>query len=82
MILQKLVVGPLTTNCYIVGSEKTKEAMVIDPADEADRIHDPMTLTFCLYRQKPLFSLTPRRRLPTDCSTMVIAWQSATCVSR
>jgi len=40
LILQKLVLGPLTTNCYIVGSEKTREAMVIDPADEADRILD------------------------------------------
>ena len=38
MILKKLLVGPLASNCYIVGSETTKEGMIIDPADEADEI--------------------------------------------
>lgn len=38
MILKKLVVGPLASNCYIVGSESTKEGMIIDPADEAEEI--------------------------------------------
>ena len=38
MILRKLVVGELATNCYIVGSETTKEGMIIDPADEASQI--------------------------------------------
>jgi len=35
MILKKLAVGPLDTNCYIVGSESSKEGMIIDPGDEA-----------------------------------------------
>jgi len=38
MILKKLVVGPLATNCYIVGSESSKEGMIIDPGDEAEMI--------------------------------------------
>ena len=38
MILKKLVVGPLATNCYIVGSESGKEGMIIDPGDEAEAI--------------------------------------------
>jgi len=38
VILKKLLVGPLASNCYIVGSESTKEGMIIDPADEADEI--------------------------------------------
>ncbi|MBA7649308.1 Hydroxyacylglutathione hydrolase GloC [subsurface metagenome] len=38
MILKKLVVGPLASNCYIVGSASTKEGMIIDPADEAEEI--------------------------------------------
>ncbi len=38
VILKKLVVGPLASNCYIVGSEATKEGMLIDPADEAEEI--------------------------------------------
>ena len=38
MILKKLVVGPFASNCYIVGSEQTKEGMIIDPGDEAKQI--------------------------------------------
>ncbi|HEY83409.1 MAG TPA: MBL fold metallo-hydrolase [Dehalococcoidia bacterium] len=38
MILKKLVVGPLASNCYILGSESSKEGIIIDPADEAERL--------------------------------------------
>lgn len=38
MIVKRLVVGPLEENCYVVGDEKTKQAIVIDPGDEPDRI--------------------------------------------
>jgi len=38
MIIKKLTVGPIMANCFILGCEKTKEAVVIDPGDEADRI--------------------------------------------
>ena len=38
MILKGLTVGPFMSNCYIVGSEQTKEGMIIDPGAEADRI--------------------------------------------
>ncbi|NMA82367.1 MAG: MBL fold metallo-hydrolase [Epulopiscium sp.] len=31
MIIHQLPVGPLEANCYIVGDEKTKEAIIIDP---------------------------------------------------
>ena len=40
MILRKLVVGPIASNCYIVGSEKTKEGMIIDPGADAEDILD------------------------------------------
>ncbi|MBI5739716.1 MAG: MBL fold metallo-hydrolase [Nitrospirae bacterium] len=40
MIIKKLVVGPLQENCYIVGDKKTKQAIVIDPGDESDRVLD------------------------------------------
>jgi glyoxylase-like metal-dependent hydrolase (beta-lactamase superfamily II) len=33
-----LVVGPYASNCYIVGSEATKEGMIIDPGAEAKEI--------------------------------------------
>ena len=38
MIIRKLEVGPIMANCYILGCKKTKEAVVIDPGDETDRI--------------------------------------------
>ncbi|WP_321491647.1 MBL fold metallo-hydrolase [uncultured Desulfobacter sp.] len=38
MIIHKLEVGPIMANCYILGCEDTKQAAVIDPGDDADRI--------------------------------------------
>ena len=38
MIVKKLVVGPIASNCYIVGSEETREGMIIDPGADADEI--------------------------------------------
>jgi len=35
MIIRKLVVGPIASNCYIVGSESTKEGIIIDPGADA-----------------------------------------------
>jgi glyoxylase-like metal-dependent hydrolase (beta-lactamase superfamily II) len=40
MIIKRFAVGPLETNAYIVGDEATKQAIVIDPGDEPDRILD------------------------------------------
>ena len=38
MILENLVVSPFQSNCWIVGCEETRESVVIDPGDEAERI--------------------------------------------
>jgi len=38
MIFKKLIVGALGTNCYIFGSDKTKEVVVIDPGGNAEAI--------------------------------------------
>ena len=38
MILETLVVGPLETNCYLLGCPQTREALVIDPGADAARI--------------------------------------------
>ena len=35
VIVKKLVVGPIASNCYIVGSEKNKEGIIIDPGADA-----------------------------------------------
>ncbi|MDO5292239.1 MAG: MBL fold metallo-hydrolase [bacterium] len=36
--INRLVLGPVQTNCYIVENEDTKEAIVFDPADNAKEI--------------------------------------------
>jgi len=38
MIFKKLIVGALGTNCYIFGSDKTKEVVVVDPGGNAEAI--------------------------------------------
>ena len=38
MLLETLVVGPLSVNCYIFACEKTHQAAIVDPGDEADQI--------------------------------------------
>jgi glyoxylase-like metal-dependent hydrolase (beta-lactamase superfamily II) len=40
MIIESLVLGPFMANCFVVGSETTKEAMVIDPCAEAEKVID------------------------------------------
>ena len=37
MIVKRFVVGWLSTNCYVVGCEETKEAVVIDPGMDSER---------------------------------------------
>lgn len=38
MIVKQLPVGMIQANCYIAGCEETKEGVIIDPGDEAERI--------------------------------------------
>lgn len=38
MIFETIVVGPLGSNCFIVGCEERREGVVIDPGAEAGRI--------------------------------------------
>ena len=38
MKVLQMVVGPISTNCYMAVNEKTNEAVVIDPGDEGQRI--------------------------------------------
>ena len=38
MILKKLILSGYGTNCYIVGSSKTKEVFILDPGGEAETI--------------------------------------------
>ncbi|TFG16557.1 MAG: MBL fold metallo-hydrolase [Promethearchaeota archaeon] len=38
MIFKRLMVGPLGTNCYLFGSEITREIIIIDPGGDATKI--------------------------------------------
>jgi len=38
MIIEKIPVGIFETNCYIFGDNLSKEVIIIDPGDEADKI--------------------------------------------
>jgi hydroxyacylglutathione hydrolase len=43
MIIKSLVVGPLESNCFIIADKHTKEALLIDPGDEPERILELIT---------------------------------------
>jgi hydroxyacylglutathione hydrolase len=38
--IEKITVGPLQSNCILIYDSESKEAAVVDPGDEADRIID------------------------------------------
>lgn len=44
MQIEKLVLGICATNCYIVYDDKTKKAIVIDPADSFDKIKNKINM--------------------------------------
>ncbi len=45
MKLEKIIVGPVGTNCYLLINENTKEVLVVDPGDQAQRIRNKMKET-------------------------------------
>jgi len=38
LIIKTLTVGPIQSNCYVIGCERTMKGAVIDPGDETQRI--------------------------------------------
>ena len=40
MEVQRFLVGPLNTNCYLVQSKKTKETLLVDPGMACDELDD------------------------------------------
>ena len=43
MEIKRLILGMVSTNCYIVYTEDTKKAVIIDPAADAGRITEELT---------------------------------------
>ena len=44
---EQYIVGPVMTNCYLAVNEETKEALVIDPGDEAARLIQKIRVRQC-----------------------------------
>ncbi len=42
MYFERLVVGPLSVNCYIIGDDQTREAIIVDPGGNARDILDTL----------------------------------------
>ena len=40
MEVQRFLVGPLNTNCYLVQSKKTKETLLVDPGMACEELDD------------------------------------------
>jgi hydroxyacylglutathione hydrolase len=38
VIIRQMTLGPIQANCFILGCEETRQAVVIDPGDDNDRI--------------------------------------------
>ena len=45
MKLTQYVVGPISTNCYFITNEDTKETIIVDPGDEAAMLSDRITIS-------------------------------------
>ena len=45
MEIKRLIVGMVQTNCYIAVHPEMKEAVIVDPGDEAARIEDALAQT-------------------------------------
>lgn len=68
MIVNVLVVGPIGANCIILGCEKTRKAVVVDPGDEGDRIlsaltRDKLTLEYIINTHGHFDHVGANRRL-------------------
>ena len=64
MEIKRLIVGMVQTNCYIAVHPETKEAVIVDPGDEAARIEDALAQTGAKAK-------APRSRLS---SSIAVSW--------
>ena len=55
MLIKRLQVGVLATNCYVLGCEETREAAVIDPGGDGEKFCKklPLLASAQVYYQHP-----------------------------
>ncbi len=81
MILEKIVVGPLEVNCYLIGCEKTCDAAIIDPGDEINVIiralkRHEMKLRYILLTHGHVDHLTQLEKLKNSTQAHVFMHQA------
>src|SRR5688572_18888272 len=50
MIIQGITVGPLQENCWLVADDESREAVLVDPGDEAERLLQAVDDSGCTLR--------------------------------
>ncbi|MBD3290017.1 MBL fold metallo-hydrolase [candidate division KSB1 bacterium] len=80
MIFEKIVVGQMAVNCYLVGCEQTKQAAIIDPGEEMNSILTPLrenglTLTTILLTHGHVDHLTQLHALKEKTGAEVLMHQ-------
>ena len=62
----------LVTNCYIIVDEKTKEAMVIDPGAEGDKIINMLDILDCKLKYRDTFNTLMKLLVPNILMLLVL----------
>lgn len=78
MNINRFILGMLSTNCYIISNPTTKEAIIIDPADDAKTIADflqneEMTLVGILLTHGHIDHINAAKELATNYQTKIYA---------
>ena len=61
MKIEKFVTGIISTNCYIVTNEETKETVIVDPANLSKAMIGYIEEEDCLNYKLFLFDITDHR---------------------
>lgn len=77
MLIETVVVGPFMCNCMILGDEKTREGVIIDPGDEPKRImdvvrHYDLKITHILHTHAHLDHIGATRRIHEETGAPIL----------
>lgn len=77
MLYETFPVGPFMCNCTIIGDDATKDAIIIDPGDEAERILDivranDLTVKYLVHTHAHMDHITGTRRLKEETGAEIL----------